>query len=282
MPASAALRYAAIIVGTVLWDAGAVLQKESVDRVPGKALGVRSLLSSPRWMAGLAVTAAGWGLYVFGLQVVGVSAARTITGGSYVVLALFSILFLRVRLSLTEWAAVVTVTVGILLLGRTEPTQGDVLPPDAALRILAGIAVIAAVCAALLAFRKGRLALVVFAALSGLLSSVGDVMVKVLTMGPAPAVFAGCAALLIGFYLAGFYTLSLAYKAGTMVAAVVLSDFAARIGALLFGGLALGEPVAGMGTTALVRLGGFLLVLGGSLLLGRFGAGGERPRQENA
>jgi drug/metabolite transporter (DMT)-like permease len=199
MPAGAALRFTAIIIGTVLWDAGAVLQKGAVDLVPGRGLGVRSLLSSPRWMAGLAVTAAGWGLYVFGLQDVGVSAARTITGGSYVVLALFSIVFLRARLSLPEWAAVGLVTAGILFLGWTEPVQHEVLPPDAAVRILCGIAAIVAAC-----------------------------------------------------------------------------------GALLLGGLALGEPVAGAGSAALVRLGGFLLVLVGSLLLGRFGAGGERGRQARA
>ncbi len=282
MFAFAAFRYSAIIIGTVLWDVGAVLQKGSVDVLPGTGLGVRALLASPRWMAGLGITAVGWALYVFGLQDVGVSAARTITGGSYVVLALFSILFLRARLSLPEWAAVVLVTAGILLLGRTEPATREALPPDAAARIAAGIAVIGAACAALLLLRRGRLALVVYAALSGLLSSVGDVMVKVLTIGPAPLVFAGSALVLIVFYLAGFYTLSLAYKAGTMVAAVVLSDFAARVGALLLGGLALGEPVAGTGATGLVRLGGFVLVLGGSLLLGRFGAGGEPARQVSA
>jgi drug/metabolite transporter (DMT)-like permease len=280
MPASAS--YAAIIIGTVLWDAGAVLQKEAVDRVPGQGLGVRPLLVSSRWMTGLGITAAGWALYVLGLQLVGVSAARTITGGSYVVLAVFSIFFLRARLSLPEWAAVSLVTAGILLLGRTEPATRDVLPPDTPVRLLAGIAVIGVVCAALLVLRKGRLALVVFAALSGLLSSVGDVMVKVLTTGPAPLIFVGCAALLIAFYLAGFYMLSRAYKAGTMVAAVVLSDFAARIGALLFGGLALGEPVAGTGKTGLVRLCGFLLVLGGSLLLGRFGGGVGRSGRVSA
>jgi hypothetical protein len=129
--------------------------------------------------------------------------------------------------------------------------------------------------------------LAVFAALSGLLSSVGDLMLKILlsaveSPGPflqrlAPLCAAGAG--LIAFYLAGFYMLSRAYQAGTVVAGVVISDIAARIGAIVLGAVVLAEPLRGPGSTGLLRLAGFLAVLGGSLLLGRLGDAGRAARK---
>jgi drug/metabolite transporter (DMT)-like permease len=269
-------RYAAIIAGTILWDLGAVLQKQAVDRLPGTSLDVGSLLGSPRWLAGLGVTAAGWGLFVFGLQAVGVGAARAVTGGSYVVLALFSILFLRSRLSFGEWAAVIVVTVGILALGATEPAAAGPVGAPALPRLLLAVGCVAAAAAALLLLRRWPLA--AFAASAGLLSSVGDLMVKLVTRGPGLPVLAGAAAALVAFYLAGFYLLSRAYKAGTMVAAVVISDFTARLGAVVLGAAVLGEPVAEAGPAGALRAAAFFLVLGGSVLLGRFGTSTLRAR----
>jgi len=278
MLASPALRYCAIVAGTILWDAGAVLQKTAVDAMPDPRLKVGLLASSPRWMAGLLVTGIGWGLYVFGLQAVGVAAARAVTGGSYVVLALFSVLFLRSRLRLPEWIAVTLVTAGILLLGRTEP--GGAVPgtaAPAAARVWEGLGMIAVTCAALLALtragpRVSRLVppFALYAGLSGLLSSAGDMMVRLILAGPAPVLFGACAAGLIVLYLAGFYMLSRAYRSGTMVAGVVLSDFSARLGAMALGAVALGEPLLGAVGSGYERGAGFLLVLCGSLLLGRF------------
>lgn len=262
-----------------MWDAGAVLQKRAVDGLPGPRMRVRQLLGSPGWMTGLVVTGAGWGLYVFGLQAVGVAAARTVTGGSYVLLAIFSVVFVGTRLRPAEWAAVIIVTAGVAILGSTEPGSPASPPVIQPTRVITGLSIVIAACAALLAFtlsgsRARRIlpSFAAFAGLSGLLSSVGDLMVRILMTGPAPVAFAACAAGLVAFYLAGFSMLSRAYRTGTVVAGVVLSDFAARLGALLIGALALGERIAAFGGPGLERAAGFLLVLSGSVLLGRFGA----------
>jgi drug/metabolite transporter (DMT)-like permease len=265
-----ALRYCAIITGTVLWDAGAVLQKKAVDGMPGTRLAVRQLVTSPGWMAGLLVTTIGWGLYVFGLAVVGVAAARTVTGGSYVVLAIFSLVFLRTRLRFPEWTAVALVTAGIVLLARTEPTSPGASAVPGLAAVAEGLAIIAVLCAAVAAARRWIPAVVTFAALSGLLSSAGDLMVKLILGGPGPLFLAACAAAMVSFYIAGFYLLSRAYKEGTVVAGIVLSDFTARVGAILLGAVVLGETVLTAGPVGAERIAGFLLVLGGSLLLGRF------------
>jgi drug/metabolite transporter (DMT)-like permease len=284
------VRYAAIVAGTVLWDVGAVLQKRVVDRLPPERLKVRDLLSSGAWMAGLAVTAAGWGAYVFGIDAVPVSAARTASGGSYVVLALFSLLFLRSPLALREWLAVLLVTAGIVALGLGEGSAGAASATAVSVPgILAGVASIAVLVAAVALLngpgRRGARPflkpMAAFAVLSGLLSSLGDLLMKVilaLLRRPAPAAalaipvsLAGAG--LIAAYLSGFYMLSRAYQTGSMVGGVVISDFAARAGAILLGVLVLSEPLAGAGGSGVLRITGFAAVLAGSVLLGRFAGG---------
>ncbi len=280
---SIVIRYLAIIAGTVFWDLGAVLQKKEVQAMPAGSLPVTALIGSTRWMGGLLLTAVGWGMFVFGLDRVPVSAARAITGGSYVVLALFSVFLLRAPLSRVEWAALAVVTAGIVLLGVQE--RPSFAPPVLlASRIVISVACVAVVSAgifvaALLARRSvgaARLRLFAFAALSGLLGSVGDLLTKVFislvsASGPGRVpVLVLIAAGLIVFYLTGFYMLSRAYQVGTVVSGVVVSDFFARAGALALGALALSEPVAGAGPGGMARALGFFLVLGGSVLLGRF------------
>jgi drug/metabolite transporter (DMT)-like permease len=281
---SAALRFIAIIAGTVLWDLAAVLQKKAVEGQPRGRLKLTALLSSGKWMAGLLLSALGWGLFVFGLDKVPVSAARTITGGSYVILALFSILLLKKPLKLSEWAAVVLVTAGIVLLGLGESAAAPASAPPLAGRVAVAAGAVTLACAAL--YVLGRLPrrplsslltpMFIAAALAGLLSSVGDLAVKILlSLGLAHLGLSAVVAVgLVAFYLSGFYMLSRAYQAGTMVGSVVISDFFARAGAIFLGAVALGEPVVGGPFGGAARLVGFILVLGGSLLLGRFSAAG--------
>ncbi len=282
---SAVVRYAAIILGTVLWDLGAILQKSAVRRLPAGRLAVMSLLGSPGWMLGLLVTALGWGMFVFGLDRVPMSTARTITAGSYVALGVFSYVFLRTPLSVVEWIALAGVTAGIVLLGLHENAGPVAVSPG---RVLVGVACMTVL--SLLIFltprffrdtpRAALVSFFAFTALSGLLGSVGDLLTKVLLLlvqtTPLPAVLLSLSAAgLIAFYLAGFYMLSHAYQVGSVVGGVVVSDFFGRVGALFLGWLSLSESLGGRGPGGPERALGFLLVLGGSLLLGRFGASGE-------
>jgi drug/metabolite transporter (DMT)-like permease len=293
------IRYLAVVVGTAFWDLGAVLQKKAVDGLPAGRLRGADLLRSGRWMAGLGVTAAGWAAYVFAIDAIPVSAARTISGGSYVILALFSLVFLRVSLSRIEWFAVGVVTAGIVLLGLQErgapAAQAGIAAP---LRAALATALVLAAAAALLLLSRRTSSrprppvkpLVAFAALSGLLSSIGDLMLKFLLsllespgpLGARALALAGGGAALIASYLAGFYMLSRSYQTGTVVAGIVISDFTARIGAIFLGVLVLSEPLTGAGASGLLRLAGFLAVLAGSLLLGRFGDSGRAGESAGA
>jgi drug/metabolite transporter (DMT)-like permease len=84
---AAPVRFLAIIVGTILWYVGAVLQKRAVQILPPGRPRVADLAHSAGWMAGLAVTGIGWGLYMLGLERVPVSVARAITAGGSAVLS---------------------------------------------------------------------------------------------------------------------------------------------------------------------------------------------------
>jgi drug/metabolite transporter (DMT)-like permease len=300
---AAPVRFLAIIAGTILWYVGAVLQKRAVQSLPPGKPRVADLARSAGWMAGLAVTGIGWGLYMLGLERVPVSVARAITAGGYAVLALFSTLFLKTPLTLKEWLAVAGVTAGIVMLGLGDPAQGAAAGAGAAApAVVAATAatamprigplalgvgcVLGLVAALALASRLARRSprsplapVIVFAGFSGLLSSVGDLFAKVLLAVPgmpagAPTRFlvgGAAAAGLALFYLIGFYMLSRAYQVGTVVAGVVISDLFARAGAIFLGAVVLSEPLVGLGAAGLLRVAGFLIVLGCSLLLGRFG-----------
>jgi hypothetical protein len=64
--------------------------------------------------------------------------------------------------------------------------------------------------------------------------------------------------------------LSRAYQSGGVVGGMVISDFSARIGAIFLGAMALAEPLGIAGGAGLLKAAGLLVVLIGSLLLGRF------------
>src|SRR5512139_1816509 len=102
----------------VCWDVGVVWQKQAADHLPRLQVGhqllatLRAFLTSRKWIGGLVLSAAGWGLFAFALSFTPVSLARSIQGSGFVLLAVFSILFLDHRLSVLEWTGVLVVTLG--------------------------------------------------------------------------------------------------------------------------------------------------------------------------
>ena len=179
-----------ITLCAILWDVGIVLQKQAVDRAQrirfgrATAASLRALLKSGRWLAGLGASAAGWGLFVVALAYIPVSVARAIQGSGFVILAVFSLVFLRHRLSAREWLGVVLVTSGIVALGIANGSSGRVqVHPDLA-RLMPAVAACLLVCAAAYALPillRMRLPwVIVFSIMAGTLLGLGDVATKVL------------------------------------------------------------------------------------------------------
>ena len=247
-----------IVACALLWDLGIVLQKLAVSSMPsisgGRGFGssLRSLLTSGRWMAGLAASAVGWGLFAFALSFTPVSVARAIQGSGFVILAVFSLLFLGHRLTAWEWLGVVLVTGGIITLGIAQSSSvagtGQVALP----RLM--LVVLACLIACGVAWLLPRLGLqirgvIVTAVMAGVLLGLGDVATKVLLLmlqqRGVGAGAAGAVAGLLLFYISGFLLLSRSYQQGRAILVTAVSDLCSRLVAILAGIVALGETLSG-------------------------------------
>jgi len=268
----------------ILWDVGIVLQKQAVDRAQrirfgrSTAASLRALLKSGRWLAGLGASAAGWGLFVVALAFIPVSVARAIQGSGFVILAVFSLLFLRHRLSAREWLGVVLVTSGIVALGIATSSSGRTQDDLVAARLIPAIAVCLAVCAAAYAvpsLLRIRLQwVIVFSIMAGTLLGLGDVSTKVLLgllqrHGPGFAAAAAGVGLVV-FYVSGFLLLSRAYQHGRAILVTAVSDLCARLAAIFVGIAALGEALAGEPRLRMLAAAGYTGIVLGAVLLARF------------
>jgi len=268
----------------LLWDVGIVLQKQAVDRAPRIRFGrstpasVLTLLKSGRWLTGLAASAIGWGLFVAALAFTPVSVARTIQGSGFVILAVFSLIFLRHRLSAREWMGVVLVTAGIVVLGIANSSSGRVQGELSLGRLIPAIGACLLVCAAAFAvpgLLRIRLPWVIaFSIMAGTLLGLGDVVTKVLLEVLQrrgfgfPAVTAGAG--LIVFYVSGFLLLSRAYQHGRAILVTAVSDLSARLVAIFIGIAALGEALAEDPRLRVLAVLGYAGILLGAVLLARF------------
>ena len=278
-----------ITLCALLWDAGIVLQKTAVDRAPqlqlGRSVGtsVLSLLKSRRWMAGLAASAVGWGLFALALSAIPVSVARAMQGSGFVILAVLSVLFLRHRLTLGEWAGVVLVTGGIVALGvAASHASAEAAVSPGSLGVAVSICVLACVVAALLfrSLQKGRGGVVAFSIIAGILLGLGDVATKTLLAilqgkgGVPSGLTAGAAAVaaagLVLTYSSGFVTLSRAYQHGRAILVTAVSDLCSRLVALFVGYAALGESLPASPVLRVCAVLGYTGIALGALLLSRF------------
>ena len=276
-----------VSVCAVLWDAGIVLQKLAVDRFPPITLGrslrqsLGRLLTSGRWMAGLAASAAGWGLFVFALSFTPVSVARAIQGSGFVILAVFSMLFLRHRLSVREWCGVVMVTAGIAALGIAGSAAGQAQGHLSLGGIIPAVGICLLVCAAAYALPRAlrvRVPLViVFSVIAGTLLGLGDVATKILIEllqrhGLGLDVIVTAAGLLV-VYISGFLVLSRSYQHGRAILVTAVSDLCSRLVAILVGIGALGEALAADPVLKAAQVLGYVSIVCGAVLLSRFGGG---------
>lgn len=271
---------ALITLTATSWEVGVVMQKKVADKLPLiKGLkGILALIRSPLWMAGLVITGIGWGVYVYALNFTPISIARAITASGYVILALLSTIFLKHRLKAVEWIAVLAVTSGVVLIGLSERHDSALVPRLKLSKLIISGSISIVLSFLLVLFSRGDNSkikpAVAFAAVSGILSGVGDLLTKALLVEiQFKSYFIGFIAfapLIIIFYLAGFFALSRSYQHGTAVSSVVISDFTVRISTAALGIYALGEALPPDTLHLILRIAGFVLALSASVLLGRF------------
>ena len=78
--------------------------------------GVLTWLRDPRWTAGMCVQIAGWVLYVIAVSKAPVSMVAVMMQGGIALFVIFSVVVLGERARAAEWAGIVAIVVGMILL----------------------------------------------------------------------------------------------------------------------------------------------------------------------
>lgn len=268
----------------VCWDVGIVWQKQAADTLPKITLGrdiiriLKAFVFDKKWMAGLLISALGWGLFALALNYTPVSLARSIQGSGFVLLAFFSIFFLNHRLKTWEWMGVIIVTAGIVALGLSEPAENETVSVMNASYLVPAVVVCIAVCFAVYAARRifnlGFDWLIVFSIFAGVLLGLGDVLTKAIMVSVDEekwvTAFGFIPPFLIVFYIAGFLLLSRGYQQGKAMVVTGVSDFCARLVTIFIGVLAMGEVFPEGTMYFALRSVGLIAILFGTILLARF------------
>ncbi len=263
------------LLAAVCYGVGSVLQALAASRTrSGPGLDPRLLLrvmSQVPFIAGLALDAAGFGLSLVALRQLPLFVVQAIIAGNLAVTAVVATRVLQVRLSQREWAAVATVTVGLMLLvlcaGKEAPVRTSaglhVALLGTALALLAG--------AGLAARFRGEYGSAALGLIAGLAFGLVGVSVRVMTdLHPGhllrdPAAYA----LLLAGVLA-FMCYAAALQRGRVTTALGPLVMAETVAPALIGVVALGDATR-PGYTA-VGVAGFVLAVAGALALTRFGS----------
>ena len=275
-----------ISVCAVFWDIGVVFQKKAADEIPklevlkhtGKSLGI--LLHSPKWVAGLAFSALGWGLFAFVLNYTPISLARIIQGSGFVILAVFSLIFLNHRLNIYEWIGVAFVTIGIIGLGLSGSPGTETASKISPVRLILSSAVIISIPLFLLGisrvFPVSIKEVVTYSILAGVFLGFGDVFTKcLLIMIDNRFIVLGFLIflpLLSGSYIFGVLLISKSYQKGRAILVTGISDFSSRIVTLAVGIYALNEKLPKDILLKDLRIAGITVIFLGTFLLSRFTA----------
>src|SRR5262249_60580137 len=140
-----------------------VMQKIGADRMPRLALTLRqsgvyrAFLGSRIWLGGVLIMIAGWVFFLKALANAPVSIVQPVLGFGLVLLALFSVVWLRERLRPVEWGGVALMVVGVVLLGISGAGPSHAGGEVSLAALLAGsFGLIGALAAAVPLGRSGR------------------------------------------------------------------------------------------------------------------------------
>ena len=130
IPTHTALGIALTVTSAVLYNVGFVVEKGALNRLPAvhaRRLGhlLRTVLSSPRWLAGFAAILVGLGLQVVALTLVPISVVQPIFVSGIVVLLVLSHVTLGERLQRREWVGIVVVAVALLAISLSLDPHSD-------------------------------------------------------------------------------------------------------------------------------------------------------------
>jgi hypothetical protein len=263
----------AVAGAALCYGASAVLQAAAVARSERTDLAglLGRLAGDPRYLCGLLLVAAGFLLSVVAIRALPLFVVQAGRASSLGVTAVLAALVLGTRLHHREKLALGGVAVGLVAVALAAAPQGPaVVPGVVRWAVLAVAVLLAALTVAAVRTRPSARTAALVAALAG--SCFGLLALGARVVGPLvlPGVLADPSAYAVALAsAAGLVAGALALQRGTVVAVTTtMVATESVLGSLL--GLAVGDrPADGM---AWLAAAGFLVTIGSSLLLARFGA----------
>ena len=265
-----ALALAITVVSACCLDLGYLLQQNVAAKAPALSLrrpiaSLRSLLGNYRWLAGIAVEAGGWLLYVAALALAPLSLVQATAAGGIGILAIMVSRFTHVPLTARERIGVLVSVMGLALLGVS--LLGEHGNGSAAGYLWVGVWLLsslvgAVACAGLLGRLIGDGPAWGIAA--GILFAAGDVSTKMAVAGgPENVAFLAC---LIVFYVVGTGVLQAGFQRGSALTTVGLATLMTNALPIAAGMTVFREPLP-TGWIGAIRVVAFAAVVVGAVLL---------------
>jgi drug/metabolite transporter (DMT)-like permease len=277
------------ILSTVVLDVGYLLQQRSVSGLPEMRLthpiaALRGFLVQRRWVLGVGLSGLGFGFYFVALGFADLSLVQAASAGGIALLAVIAVRFFGETLGRAEIVGAVLATLGLLAIGLSlvgHDDSGREEASDTVLFIWLGVSVGVALC---LMMPRGRAAGALGGLAAGVLFAAGDVASKGLlvdlpddvTVGSvlrAPYLYAA-----VVIYTIGFLSQQRAFQRGTAVTAIGIMVAATNVLPIVAGLAVFRDPLPDTPLGITARLGGFVLVVIGSVLLARVSEGGGEAK----
>lgn len=273
------LGLAAALAAAVLYGVAAILQASgarkvaSVGSLDPRVMG--RIMRQPTAMAALALMLIGFLLHLLAIRLVPLFLAQAGIAASLVITALLAVVLFHDRLTRTEWAAVVAVFGGLVLLASSAGTVGDDGAGGTLPAVLIGAIVAIALSAAVAVRSRSSLSTAALGLLAGFGYAVVGVSGRLLPDLTLPNLLAAPATytLVVGGSLA-FFLYSLALQRGSVTLATTPMIVTQTVTPAAVGVLLLGDGVrAGWVPAAVV---GFVVTVVAASALVRF-EGEARP-----
>ena len=279
------------VLATCCYQVGMVMQKIAADRLPRLGLALRqgevyrAFMRSPLWLGGFGVTTTGWVFFLVAIANAPVSIVQPVLGFGLALLAVFSVVFLHERLRATEWAGIVLMMAGVVLLGVSGAGEARAAG-DMSLSALLAVSVVllGGLAAAVPLGRAGRT--VPLPLILGFGSGVLIGLAALYTKGFFLSLHGGLAALawlvflpvMLVANIAGVWVQQAGFQQGRALIVVAMNAVTNKVVTILGGVAILGESLPAEPTLAGARLVGFVTILAGTVVLARFG--GEQVATE--
>lgn len=268
------------VASTILLDLSYLFQQRSEDRLPHvsprhPALAVRSLLGAKLWVLGALLGIVGWLASLLAIALADLSLVQAASASGIAILAVIAVLWFGQRLSRREMVGIALATLGLAAIGLSLEGATESIGAPSTAGVVMWVAASALIGLALSSMNHVRFLSAAAAAgiAAGVMLGAGRVSTKgLLETVPQHAGVADYLAspflyITIVIYALGVWAQTVAFQRGEAVNAISLLVASTSVVPILAGLVVFHDPLPGDALGLILRLAGFVLVLGGAAML---------------